>query len=647
MASLTGTFVSMYAAGQGSTFISSPVTGMKASAIAVPINITSATLDSAFRPTVEFNYTGVGHTGYNIQLEKVDGTPISAKLPATITLLSANKLRAVSPVTFSAEYVGNNVVMALFEVINGQESVLPSRTTFFVPAPMTFTVNPVGSIYYYSVDPFSNKFSAEWRIPGTDNSYRGPENASPQIGYNGDLLEDADTVGRELQWRWSNQGLSGTRWRYILEGAVSSMRVAGGLGMTDVTPMQTSGADTFIDFTINYDYAAFINRSGLNDASFFRVFHTPSGTGATWPKNHRMYQIDANGNRVHPGKFDGRYIAEHQRFNQYPFGLRFLDWFNTSGNSYTVFSRPSQAGDIAGSGKHSFVDALDYLTATGNTGKLQLPMQGTESYIRTEARRCAVWAKNAQKKISLRLSNEVWNSAQGSWNVSIIKGKEAIAAGIYPEQSDKSNNGYAMRYWAFRNKQVMTWVTEEFAAEGSLPWLNRVMETQNGGLGNFDAYVTAEPGHLDYIDGFETAPYVGGGRGSGLTADEAGLTELYSRLRADWPAIFASSAAWRNKARSLNKTFGNYEGMFEDFRGGKALWIAFNADPRTYDLVTDMLNDYERIVGGQMSLYNDVRADAYGYRLNIDQPLTATMAGVPVGQIGRAVFDKMAQLASA
>ena len=60
----------------------------------MPVSITTATLDSSFRPAVKFNYFGANHTGYNIQFEKVDGTPLSAKLPATLELISPNARHA-------------------------------------------------------------------------------------------------------------------------------------------------------------------------------------------------------------------------------------------------------------------------------------------------------------------------------------------------------------------------------------------------------------------------------------------------------------------------------------------------------------------------------------------------------------------------
>ncbi|HEX8415612.1 MAG TPA: hypothetical protein VF637_17285 [Sphingomicrobium sp.] len=621
-------------------------------ALATPILVNKTTLLADFRVRMEIEYTNLGDQANvpNVQLYAADGTtPVGAKAPAILISNSpAGSAIIESASAYTAAHYGTITKPKLFEVVNGQETGATAPLELTMPSgPMTMTVNPVGTIFFYSVDPFANKFNGMWASGGT---FQGPDSATPDIAYDGNLLDTTRTRGAGVaNWRMANPSVSGQKFMYMWQGDMPNQQITSDGGTTvmrSVSAVQTLNGFNYRTFYYDYDYAAFINRNGLNDASFARFYHDTTASAANWPKNIQLYEINEQNERTSPGKFDERYLTEYRRFNTYPFAMRLLDWFNTSGNSYTVFSRVSQAGDKAGTGRHSFVDALDMLTATGNTGKLQFPLQATEAVIRAEARRMAVWAKVAQKPISPRVSNEVWNPGQGAWQQSVALGKAAVAAGTYALQSDTSDNGYAVRYWAYRNKQVMQWTTEEFAAEGALQWLVRGIEVQNDTGGNGSgALFNSEPDHLDYIDVIESAPYVGNGKGTGLTADAAGLATLRGRLRADWPIIFERAAGWRDKALSLGKKFGNYEGMFEDFKGGKALWLAFNADPLTYDLVTDMLNDYETIVGGQYALYNDVRADAYGYRLHITQPLADPPAGVPISYVDKAVRDKMAQLA--
>lgn len=117
----TGQYLSMYGNGGASTYLDSPLANMKAGPIAVPVTVNSIILDSAYRPTIDINYTGVGITGYNVQL--MNGTAdVGPKQPATVTVAGAAHLVLTPSTTFTAAQFAANVKARIYPVINGTES---------------------------------------------------------------------------------------------------------------------------------------------------------------------------------------------------------------------------------------------------------------------------------------------------------------------------------------------------------------------------------------------------------------------------------------------------------------------------------------------------------------------------------------------
>jgi hypothetical protein len=527
-------------------------------------------------------------------------------------------------------------------------------TSVIWAAPMSFGFNPTPTTIFYLAAPTADKLTGIWSpdvntAPEAD--YKGPYDQTPQTTFDGNVIEGPWTANRRLATLISPPAVNGQRRRIIWRGkAKDPYFVSSGGGFADANAGNvlrgSNGTHQWIDFDHNFDAA----RLFANGAGFVQLYFrcTPDGTGADWPTDFHCYDINADGSRQSPGYWDARYMADYRLFGRgdarNPF--RTMDFQNIVDISHIVIDTPSQPGDKRRYSRHSIPDILDLLDSTGLTAKFYVPMRATEAYVRTEARRTAKWAKRTGKRVQWALSNETWNIGQNAYR--IAQQDAATRLNLFPGDSGKTANDVAIRYVSFRHKEVMTWVRQEFEAEGVANLLICSMEVQNDNPGNNLNYLE-EPGVAAFIDRWETAPYVGGG----LAAKPTSLLvngaydheEFERRVRAQIPQVHAKAAAHRDFALAHGWSYGTYEGGYEDTED-RAFWQQFEITSQAYSLTKHILDDWEERVGSQYTWYNDYRVDKHGYARHISQAVEPLQTGVPRSMIRKALIEKMAEVAA-
>ncbi len=522
-------------------------------------------------------------------------------------------------------------------------------TSVIWAAPMSFGINPTPTLYYYCNAPTANKLDPTWKsriFAPVELELRGPLTSDPQVDYRGNIIESAETRAMQPALLVAPPRIAGQRMRYRWTGKAKDVRFAGnGASSAGNVVAGSGGGYSWVDF--NYNYVAGGLYTGKAADQLMWIAYTPDGTGTDWAKNFELLEIDATGNRVSPDFWDVAFVEEYRHFRGGFNPYRMMDMQNTVGISHLALDRPSEAGDRRGPQSFSVPDLLDLMTLVDGAPKLHVPMRATERMIRADARRSARWAKATGKVVSWRLSNEVWNNGQNAWRIAYEDGKAVLRLTEGPGGQNPSNHDIVMRYWSYRHKQVMVWITEEFEAEGVAHLLDRTVELQNGNPGNNVPVYDGEPGCADYIDGHETAPYVGGSHAISPTSIQTStgydIAEFVRRVRVSYPIVHAQAAEHRDFAHSRGKAFRTYEGGYED-TGLPGFWPIFSKSQEAYDLTRDLLDHWEANVGGQYTWYNDFRVDKHGYAQHIGQTVTPLPAGVAPAMIRTALFEKMREV---
>lgn len=511
-------------------------------------------------------------------------------------------------------------------------------------AAASFGTNPNASVYYYLNSPTSNKNTGEWR-----NTVFAGNETQPAIDATGTPVAAEFANGKRPAMLLPPPAVVGQRTRIQVTGSMTGVRFEGGgnVSATNPSQVQSASGESWLDFDWNWNqleyYSGNWSAPGRGGPDEFLLYAQPLGDSAY--TNCRVYEINPDGSRRSPTYWDKDHIEINSRYSKFLFGLRFMDMMNTVGTAHITNTRITQSGDIGQAITHSVPDLLDLLTLTGCTGRFHVPLRATEAWIRTEARRTAVWARQRNKPVMWTLSNEIWNPGQPAWqNISPQNNGlavEAENAGYYTVDPGATHHDRVMRYWSYRHKQVMSMIMEEFVAEGVQHLLVCNIDLQNDSPGNNQPVCEGEPGIAPYIQSLSTAPYIGGGKGIGL-----GITDtaaVAAQIRGDIPNSYGKAAQTRDYATSKGWAFFEYEGAFENIEN-LVLWHNLMASQDGYNLLKYMISEHKRIVGGQQTFYTDYRPAAWGLTHHVAH--TATAPVQRPSMFAKAWYEEMAAAAA-
>ncbi|GGB15243.1 hypothetical protein GCM10011380_00840 [Sphingomonas metalli] len=557
-------------------------------------------------------------TGWTCALKRRNGAIIKSAQPVIATLISPGLVSFEGTQSVPDSERGQDIV---FEFTQTNLPDATSSGILTMPAETaSFAVNPNPAVYYYFNTPTANKNSGSWR-----NAING---GSPDLSQQGKL----DRVGSPTAEAYANGArpamfihpprIPNQRMRLMVDNAdLTGVQWAASNGaLTNMSAIGSSGSTKWIDFNWPWDLEGWL--AGTVPTGDPLMFIAPQFNGSTIPANVRLFEINGDGTRVSPGYWDVAHIAEHSRYSKFPLAIRAMDMQNMVSLSSFVFDRVTQQGDIGQPMLTSIPDILDFFDQTGNSGRLHIPLQATENWVRTEARRSAVWARTRVKPVMWTLSNEIWNPGQGAWQTIAATGglsDQAIQSGLYADPGG-SNHDHVMRYWSYRHKQVMVWVMEEFVAEGVASLLLCNIDLQNDNPGNNDPVTKAQAGIGPYIQSISSAPYIGGYKGLNLGPNDT--AQLKSLILAMLPDAYTRREQHRQYAVANGWKFFEYEGCFEDV-GNTPLWRNFINSQDGIDTLATMIEQHDIRTGGNMTLYTDFRQDTYAIASFIAQTGTA------------------------
>jgi hypothetical protein len=396
-----GTFVSMHGDISG-TALGSNLSNLRAQGNAVAISVTASSLDNSFRPAVEFNYTGPNHTGYNMQLFQVDGTPLSAKLPATVTQLTPTKLRAVAASTYTSAQFGTKVVARLYEIINNVESGYSVPVTLDMPAAL-----PAFGANLMNVDSSTQfrRIANGYRVT-QDGVFHASDNSALTAGeldaqgyptvsgikkYIG--LGDGEGTKRVLTWEG--------------DGTLATLSVPGLTNLTVESPNVISWNESFSrNVTVDFN-------------NLPRASMVLNPTSVNYPKNIKLYTFGEDRN----SSWAPSYLNMHQPANGYNGAARFMDvrFINNNNTELTWAMRTTPDKVYPGLDGMAIEFCIEFCNATGRDMWMPIPANATNDYVEQLTIAITTGANLSQGKpwsngLSLGLkwyferSNETWNA---------------------------------------------------------------------------------------------------------------------------------------------------------------------------------------------------------------------------------------------
>lgn len=619
------------------------VTGGAYAVLYKPVSFASVTYDSLGFVDAVIDYYMPINDFLTIEVLTGDGagTLIDKVNAEVVEYPQAGRVRLRSKSALSAAKRGFPTRIRITQATSGETATQSGVVWAAAPS---FATNPNASNYYYLNAPTANKNVGSWR-----GRIDGGNDTIPPINTAGTPVASAFANGGRPVAYIGGMAAPSQRMRLQIDSDMTGLDTrnnGGGASITDVSGVSSANGESFVDFTFNWDQVRYYRGEWQVPGQSLDVFLMQiQPLGATAYTNCRIYEINDDGSRRSPGYWDVDHIAINSRYAKFQFGSRLMDMQSTVDTAFDPNPRITQAGDIGQTIRHSTPDLLGLLTATGNTGRFHIPLQATEAWVRTEARRTAKWAKLHMMFVMWTLANEIWNSGQPAWRA--VAGSDelggsdglaarAVAAGKYVDTGG-SQHDKVLRYWSFRHKEVMTWVMEEFIAEGVADLLVCNVDLHNDGVALAPQVCEAEPGIAPYIQSISTAPYIGGYKGIDLSAND--LATLVTRIKNDVPIVYGRAAQNRDYAVSKGWAFFEYEGGFEDIGNGQ-LWHNLLASQEGYDLLKYMITEHQRIVGGNQTFYTDYRPTAWGLTHHVGQ--TATFPPERPSMLAKAWYEAMA-----
>jgi len=642
-----------------------------------PMTLINVELDGNGFARSTFYYTGTP-LGYVDGLFDSTGNQIGTWKPS---------IRAENATKGQATYLGNHKapktgVAYTYKIVEADSTgapktgVTPISKSIVAPGPMTFGINVTND--QYSMNPrrnkvcnYRNNFSSwnyslrDWADanPQMDALFTGPslaavkqimiDNSTTNILTSGPNVSPAGTVaGRETRGDGSGLGpvfetdtprLVGqkmyVRWKGVPDH-ISYYR-----GAYETAQNRVAGSDgtrSWVYFNHNYDPTLYMKGTGPSDLvnTIWRI----KAVNDTVPTEIECFAVDENNVPIGTGYWDPDYVNEKKRLKGHTInGDRMMDCQRIIG-MYNVAWTDAHIADgmsRAPMGGWGYEMCFSWFEAQDIGGQVHIPLLATEAFIRKAARKGAIWSARTLLMIYWELSNEIWNSGQPSWGEAVRQGK---AAGI----TGASDHDICMKWHSFRQRQVMQWITDEYSkVAGASPFLARVITVQGTNAANARTTLEADALCLTYTDEIQVAPYLGNGYGSGYPKDapsitDAMLDDYISRLlTVALPAVFGGAASIRDYAFSKGKSFGCYEGLLEDPQNDQLLIRLKNDATRFGYLVTSMLTEFKRLVGGHWRGYYD-NSMKWGLRPHICQSADGQINGLqPAGGM-KAFYDFVA-----
>lgn len=643
-----------------------------------PMTIINVELDSNGIARSTFYYTGTP-LGYVDGLFDSTGNQIGVWRPS---------IRVENSVKGTATYLGNHKapktgVAYTYKIVEADSTgqpragITPVTKSIVAPGPMTFGINVTND--QYSMNPrrnkvcnYRNNFSAwnytlrDWADanPQMDALFSGPslaavkqimqDNATTNIITTGPNVSPPGTVaGREARGDGSGKGpvfetdtprLTGqrmcVRWKGVPEH-VSYNRGAYETAQNRIAG--TDGTRSWIFFNHVYDATLYMKGTGPSDLvnAIWRV----TAVNDTVPTEIECFAVDSNGNALGTGYWDDDYVSEKKRIKGHTInGDRLMDVQRIIGMYKVPYTDAHIADGLSRlpNGGWGYQMSFSWFEAQGIGGQVHIPLLATEAFVRKAARLGATWSARTQLMLYWELSNEIWNSGQSSWGEAVRQGK---AMGI----TGASDHDICMKWHSYRQGQVMAWITDEYnKVPGASPYLSRIINVQCTSPANARTTFEADPSCAQYTNEIQVAAYLGNGFGSKYPQDAASITDAMlddycARIINDSaPTVFGGAAAIRDYAFGKGKSFGNYEGLLEDPTNDQLLIKLKNDTTRFGNLVTNLLSEYKRVVGGHWRGYYD-NSMKWGLRPHVCQSADGSINGLSMAGGMKAFYDFVAQ----
>lgn len=653
-----------------------------------PLTVRSIELDADALPIFTFDYTGSPY-GYVVRILDGSGNGVTAWKPATLTE-NAAKGRASYRGPDKAPKVSIGYTYQLTEA-NGDGSpksgVVPISKSIVAPGPMEFGVNITFDGYNNNprrsrICAFRSHFSnynyglKSWADPvnpevnpeftgvslaafqqimtdnQTTNILTGP-NASPS-SVPDQFKNRGNGTGSGPVFEVAGPRLSGQRMRVRWKGVADHITTNDFRNIIKNPQRGTDGVRSWFDYDHVYD--ATIPTKNPAPSDFINAWFRMVMVNGTIPTELEAYYIDGNGNALSSGYWDPDYIDDMKHFvghtNNGPRMMDVQRIINMYDRVFTADHIADGLSRLPGNG-WGYQMCFSFFEAIGVGGQVHIPLQADESFVRKAANIGAVWSARTKLTSAWELSNEIWNSGQYSYGKAVELGRAMgfTATKIVDGQTVEDANGIRIQYNSFRHRQVMQWVTDEYSkVPGASPYLKRVLGCWNNSPSNSLAVANSDPLCLAFTDELQGAPYLGNGYAqkypyvqndpSGIT--DAMLDEYIARIKNESiPYVFGCSAEIRDFALSKGKSFGCYEGLLEDPLNGNFFIRLKNDAVRWPALVTYILSEYKRLVGGHYRGYYD-NSMAWGFRANISQDAYVSINGLPNAGGTKAWYDFIA-----
>lgn len=611
--------------------------------VIVPIKVRAIALGSGALPVFTFDYTGTPY-GYVTRLTQTNGAAVTSWQPATL-IENAIKGRATYQGPDKAPLKDVGYIYQLTEAnIDGtpKSGVVPISATLLAPGPMQFATNitPIGD--FYANSPMNNRVSYNWRIgPDKGPSLRRWDDADPQMGR--DALPTAECIAAMIAANGVGPATflkpprkSGQLGRVRWKGNPSDVDFHNSIRNFTIIARGSNGTYSWIDYRHTFKLADLVYAGGYDP--YYCWIAIKGGT----PKELVCYDIDDAGNALSPTQWDKDYIADCKLFKGHSLDpIRCMDIQSVIGQSGRVVDVSDWAlrGQYSPATGVSVLDLLDLFELVGVGGRLHIPLQATEGWVRLFGQTLKAFILRTGLYVSVAIANEIWNAFQPAWGIA-QQLYDADTTTVWPGGAPASNNDKTLRYWSKTQATIMTWLTQELGE--ALPKCFRVIEAQNDTSYCANYVLTYWPTTDGVTDEIDVAPYIGGKAGANITgSDSAAVDALVTNLKSAYPPVHANALKVKTYALSKGKRFGTYEGGYENFENG-ALQRVFRNDPRGFAMTKEILDDWETSIGSTYRWYCDNGHPAYGQRNFAGQSYFDTVDGAPPAYVGQAFISKMA-----
>lgn len=610
----------------------------------VPIALRGAEFDGNTFPVFTFDYTGspLGYVGATFDTL---GNRLTAWKPA-IKVENSVAGKAKYRLADTGLQPNQNYV---FKIAEADGDGLPKAAatlsqTLLMPGPMQFSTNVTIDWDWYANSNMANRLAINWQeLPNGGNGLRGHWQANPQMGKDG--LPTAAAMTALIAANGSGPSafikpprVSGQLGRVIWKGNPGDIDFVTANANYTIVARSSNGTYSWIDYRHTFKLADLVKARNYN--AFYCRIYVKAGT----PSGMKCYDIDGSGNPLSTTQWDRDYIEDCRLFAGH--GTDILRTMDISG----VISQAAQVVDItdwAEKGEYlpyfgkSIPDILDLFEQAGVGGRIHIPLQATEAYVRKLGQTLKPFLLRTKLPCSAALANELWNSGQPNYHRAVALYRADTTTAWPGGTPDEFN--CMQRWWSRQHYRVMTWLAEELGE--ALPYLTRVLEVQNDTGYNQTSVRDYWPGTKATIDQVDVAPYCGNKAGADITGSDAtAIAALAAKLRTIYPGVHANAKINRDIAYAAGHKFGTYEGGYEDFGNGE-LQVAFRNDPVGRDVTAELLDHWASNVGVTYRWYCDNGHPIYGHRQFAGQSFYNVIDGAPPAYVGQAFMSKMAATA--